>query len=153
MESTYIHEFKKLLQELKPITRMDFESEKIAKDIQQEVKNLINLTIQAVDAMDLIYQSAIKMNLKDWGEQIEVVINDYLKLLDSYGIEEIKSLGEFMNGEIMTSIGTIPESFQAELQKYQAELQKFQVFGVHERGFRHKDTGKLIREAKVITIY
>jgi len=146
MESTYIQEFKKVLQELKPITKMDFESEKIAKDMQQEVNELINLTIQAVDAMDLIYQSAIKMNLKDWGGQIEAVINDYLQLLDSYGIEEIKSLGEFMNGEIMTSIGTIPESFQA-------ELQKFQVFGVHERGFRYKATGRLIREAKVITIY
>lgn len=31
------------------------------------------------------------------GEQIEVIINDYLKILDSNGIEEIKSLGEFMN--------------------------------------------------------
>ena len=145
-ESTYIQAIRKKLQELKPITKLDFESEKNNIDHQQEVNKLIHLTIQAVDAMDLIYQSALKMNLKEWGEQMEVIINDYLKILDSNGIEEIKSLGEFMNSGTMTSIGTIPESFQA-------EFQKFQVFGVHERGFRHKDTGKLIRDAIVITIY
>ncbi|MBV7508402.1 nucleotide exchange factor GrpE [Bacillus sp. sid0103] len=145
-ESTYIQEFRKMLQEIKPITRMDSEPEKIGKDRQQKVNELIHLTIQAVDAMDLILQSALKMNLKEWGEQIEVIINDYLKILELQGIEEIKSLGQFINGDTMTSIGTIPESFQA-------ELQKFQVFGVHERGFRDKHTGKLIREAKVITIY
>jgi hypothetical protein len=111
-----------------------------------KITELINLTIQAVDSMDLIYQSAMKTDLKEWGSQIEKVINDYLKLLESYGIEEIKVLGEFINGETMISIGTVPESFQE-------QLKKFQVYAVHERGFRYKETGKLIREAKVITIY
>lgn len=144
IDRTYIQEFKKKLLELKPIKKLEIE---IDPEVPQEdFQELIDLAIQAVDAMDLIYQSAIKTGLKEWGAQIERVINDYLKLLESHGIEEVNVLGKYLNGESMLSIGTVPESFQI-------ELQKFQVYAVHERGFRYKETGKLIREAKVITIY
>lgn len=146
IDSRYIQIFKMKLLELKPIQKIDSEPEKAVKEQEGERNELTNLAIQAVDAMDLIYQSALKTDFKEWGGQIETVITEFLKLLESYGIEEIKVLGHLINEETMTSIGTIPESFQE-------ELQKFQVYTVLERGFRHKDNGELIREAKVITIY
>ena len=145
-ESTYFKDFKKKLLELQPIQRIEIKSETIGTESPDDLEERFNLVIQAVDAMDSIYLSALKLDLKEWGAQIEIVINDYLRLLESYGIEEIKSLGQFINSDTMTSIGTIPESFQE-------ELKKFQVYGVIERGFRHKGTGRLIREAKVITVY
>ena len=62
------------------------------------------------------------------------------------GVEEIKAVGEFINGETMVSIGTVPQDVAP-------HLEKFQVYKVHERGFRLRETGKVIREAKVTTIY
>ncbi len=116
------------------------------EEITIHSKALIDILLKSIDSMDLIYQSALKSELLEWASEIEKTIQSYLDELSAVGIEEIKVLGEFIDGEIMISIGTVPPETAP-------ELEKFQVYSVHQRGFRFKETGKLIREAKVITIY
>jgi len=106
----------------------------------------LQVAIQAVDAMDLIYSSAKKSDLNDWAPQIETIINNFLNVLLEDGIEELNVENAYFNGETMISIGNVPPETAP-------HLEKFQVYSVLERGFRNNLNGKLIREAKVITIY
>lgn len=120
--------------------------ENTIKGIEKKADQFMKVAIQAIDSMDLIYQSALKTNLEEWALQIKNIIQDFLNVLDSFGIEELKAEGAFFDGETMISIGTVsPDSAP--------HLKKFQVYSVYERGFRFKDGLKLIREAKVTTIY
>lgn len=145
----------KLLQELQVMleefahSSANNEKEDI-KGVITENKNymvgFLNLAIKAIDSMDLIYHSAMKTSLKEWGEQINKITDDFLMVLESFGIEEIKALGEYIDGNTMISIGNIPSDANP-------QLERFQVYAVNERGFRFKETGEVIREAKVITIY
>lgn len=116
------------------------------KGYEEKAESFLKIAIQAIDSMDLIYQAALKTNLKEWAQQIESVIQDFLHILEGFGIEEMKANGMFFEGESMISIGTVSPDIAPHLEKYQ-------VFSVHERGFRFKESGKLIREAKVTTIY
>ena len=113
---------------------------------EKKADSFIKLSLKAIDSMDLIYQSAIKTDLKDWASQIRTVNEDFLSVLETFGIEELLVEGAFFDGETMISIGTVDSSFAPNLERYQ-------VYAVHERGFRNKETGALIREAKVATIY
>lgn len=113
---------------------------------EKKTEEFLKLAIQAIDSMDLIYQSALKTNLSEWAPQIETVINDFIQVLDTFGIEELKVKGLFFDGETMISIGTVSPD-------YAPDLKRYQVYSVHERGFRFKESCKLIREAKVTTIY
>ncbi|WP_078543754.1 nucleotide exchange factor GrpE [Litchfieldia alkalitelluris] len=116
------------------------------KDFEGKTEHFVNLAIEAVDSFDLIYEAAKKANLLEWAEQIEEKLNRFISTLDSFGIEEIKAKGEFIDNEIMISIGTVPQEFSPTLERYK-------VYSVHGRGFRYKHNRKLVREAKVTTIY
>jgi molecular chaperone GrpE (heat shock protein) len=107
--------------------------------------DFLKLAIDALDMFDVILESAKKINLTDWTNHIQEVINNFLKTLDSFGIEEIKTLGLIFDAKTMESIGTVPQEFAPNLKQYQ-------VYSVHRRGFRLKESGKVIREAKVSTI-
>jgi molecular chaperone GrpE (heat shock protein) len=115
-------------------------------EYENKVDSFLMFVVKAVDSMDIIYKSALKADLNEWAVQIETVLADFLKQLETFGIEETEAEGKFFEGESMISIGTVPG-------EYAPHLKRFQVYSVHERGFRFKETGKLIREAKVTTIY
>lgn len=116
------------------------------KEYKKKADHFMKIAIQAIDSMDLIHQSVLKTDLKEWAIQIESVIQNFLQIMDSFGIEQLNVQDEFFDGETMISIGTVSPD-------YAPHLEKYQVYSVIERGFRLKESGKLIREAKVITIY
>lgn len=116
------------------------------KMVKKETNEFINLILKSIDSMELVYESAVKSELDNWAKEINQVIENYIMELEAIGIQEIKAIGEFIDGEAMISVGTISND-QA------PHLQKFQVYCVHERGFRNSHTGQIIREAKVTTVY
>ncbi|MFJ5768905.1 nucleotide exchange factor GrpE [Psychrobacillus sp. NPDC093180] len=145
----------KLIEELKvTIEELSMNASSTAKEsikdslieFEQKTNKFMNLAISSLDSMDLIYQSVLSTDMKEWAPQIEGIIKEFLVVLDSFGIEEIIAENTFFNGETMISIGTVPNTKAPELERYQ-------VYLVKQRGFQFKDSGKLIREATVITIY
>ena len=110
-------------------------------------KGYLKICLKGIDALDLLAQSAARAHIsQQWVEDINKMIENYLTDLASIGIEQIEVEGKLLDGNEMISIGTVP------YEQY-PEMEKFEVFLVHERGFRYKETGKLIREAKVINVY
>lgn len=122
----------------------------LTKEIEALKKNQKQSTllmIQAIDMLDLIKNSAAQSNLDaTWVEQIEQAIQKYLSELKAFDIQEIEALGQLLDGHYMISLGNIP-------QESAPGYEKFQVCIVHERGFIEASTGKIIREAKVISVY
>ncbi|MGG0750511.1 nucleotide exchange factor GrpE [Priestia megaterium] len=118
----------------------------IIEGYDKKIESFLNLTLKAVDSLNMIHDFAKKTNLHEWVEQISEITKDFLHSLASFGIEEIEAEGMFFDGEIMISIGTAPPQVAPHLEKYQ-------VYSVVEKGFRYSETNQLIREAKVITIY
>jgi molecular chaperone GrpE (heat shock protein) len=119
--------------------------DELVKLYKNKAEDFLKLAIDALDMFDVILESAKKVNLTDWSNHIQDVINNFLKSLDSFGIEEIETVGLYFDGGTMISIGTVPQEFAPNLEKYQ-------VYAVHKRGFRFKESGKVIREADVTTI-
>lgn len=59
--------------------------------------------------VDLIRNAAIQAKLSEvWLEEIDKVIDNYLKELEKIGIKEVETSGVLLDGEVMQSIGTVP---------------------------------------------
>src|SRR5690606_20200276 len=63
------------------------------EEYEQKAEGFIHLSIQALDSLELISQSAMKAGYDEWSGEIQKIIEDFLRVLDSYGIEEIPALG------------------------------------------------------------
>mgnify|MGYP005842455361 CR=1 FL=1 len=117
--------------------------EDLSKENNKKVNQLVHLVLDTFDQLDLIFAQTAKMNDKEWEQQLGLVVEKALKMLSDYGIEEIPVSGELFNGEEMEAIGSVPK---------QEDANSYHVFAVHQRGFRYKDDGQLIRRALVTTI-
>lgn len=123
-------------------------------DLTQEIETLkqrqklsVSTVIKAIDMLDLIKNSAIQSKLESgWIVQIEQAIQSYLLELEKLDIQEIEALGKMLDGQYMISIGNVPKEAAP-------DYEKFEVCLVHERGFIEASTGKIIREAKVLSVY
>lgn len=107
----------------------------------------LDLIIKAIDMVDLIRNAAIQAKLSEvWLEEIDKVIDNYLKELEKIGIKEVETSGVLLDGEVMQSIGTVPV-------EEANGLKKFEIYKVHERGFFDVNNGRLLRPSKVISVY
>lgn len=125
------------------------QKEQINQAVQKTKKRneqLMSLTIEMFDQLDLIYQACVKLGDETISTEVEKVINKALTLLDSNGIEELKVEGQFIDGKTMISLGNVPR------EQYAPHLEKYQVYSIHQRGFINRDTKELIRKATVITV-
>jgi molecular chaperone GrpE (heat shock protein) len=126
---------------------------KVAEDFREEItrlqnqnKSLLTDMLEFFDLLDLVRVNTITAGNQNWVKNIEVAINKALVSLDKYGLHEIKVEGEMFDSTIMEGIGTVSR------QEIQKDVPKYTVYFVHQRGFKEKETGKLIRKAKVITV-
>ncbi|MCD5324154.1 MULTISPECIES: nucleotide exchange factor GrpE [Pontibacillus] len=113
---------------------------------KEKTEGFINLVIEGYDAIDLIYRSAENSGLTQWQQHIEGARGKYLNQMNELGVEEITVLGLLIDGEKMISLGTVPPDQYPEVDKYH-------VAEVLQAGFIYKETGDVLREAKVKTVY
>lgn len=145
----------KLLQELQHSleqTQLDADSEleEVVEDVKENAKKqmreLVQLLLEVFDLLDLVRSNALQKEDDVWINEINHVVDKALMLLTDYGIEEIPVLGQPFDGKTMEGIGTVSQDDAEGLDKYD-------VYSVFQRGFRFTHNGKLIRRAKVITVY
>lgn len=117
------------------------------EEIEKRNSKAIELIIKAIDMVDLIRNAAIQAQLSEaWLDEIDKLIENYLGDLEIIGIKEVETSGILLDGEVMQSIGTVPvEDANG--------LKKFEIYKVHERGFLDVNNGRLLRSAKVISVY
>lgn len=120
--------------------------EELAKENNKKMNKLIHLVLDTFDQLDLIFAQTAKMNDEQWEQQSGLAVEKALKMLNDYGIEEIPVAGQLFNGNVMEAIGTISQ------QETQSEIDIYHVYAVHQRGFRYRDCGELIRRARVTTV-
>jgi hypothetical protein len=116
------------------------------QDMKEQNSSVRNLVFDLFDQLDAVYQAVLHIGNNDITKQVEKVIDNSLRTLESYGYEEINVLGEFINGKTMISLGSVPRK------QYAPELLQNQVYTVHQRGFKDKNTKEILRKATVITI-
>lgn len=144
-----IQELQNQLEEFSQQAKSDQE-DKIAEVVEKSAKKLGQLktvSIEIFDMLDLVYQASLQTNDSTWSKEIEGAVLKVLSILDQNGMIEIPVANKMLDGKIMEVIGTVSE------QDIQPNYQKYQVYAVHQRGFMEKDTGKIIRKAKVTTVY
>ncbi|MDP4086691.1 MAG: nucleotide exchange factor GrpE [Bacillota bacterium] len=116
----------------------------------QEMKNknadLKNFLLEMFDQIDSIYQAVLQLGNDDVTKQVKLVVNKSLATLEALGFEEIKVLGEFIDGKTMISLGNVSRL------QYAPHLEQYQVYSVTKRGFRDNETKEIIRKATVITV-
>lgn len=132
-------------------------NEKIGEQISSTVTNdpnhskelilpYVNALLESTDLMEHILNAAKESELSDWINQLERAIEKSKNNLSSVGVEEIEVLGHPIDGETMESLGTVScESYP--------DFDKFTVAEVLENGYRFRESGELIRPAKVRTVY
>lgn len=116
------------------------------QDMKEQHDKIRNLVLELFDDLDAVYQAVSQLGNKNVTKQVECVLDKALLTLDSYGFEEIKVMGELIDGKTMISLGNVPRN------QYAPNLIKNQVYSVHQRGFRDKSTKEVLRKATVITV-
>lgn len=116
--------------------------------LQRGFDDIVQLYINVLDTLDLMMMSC-KQNVtygELWRNGLQEVCDALLDTIDQYNLQQIDVQNMLLDGKYMISIGTIP-------QQQVPHLKKFSVYEQIQRGFIHQSTQKVIREAKVITVY
>ncbi|MNC18343.1 Protein GrpE [compost metagenome] len=128
------------------LTRQEQFKEEIGQ-LNQTISLMTQSLIEMFDLLDLIRATAEQQEDVVWKQNVEHVVRQALNMLATHGIEEINVNNQLFNGLYMEGIGTVSP------QEIKRELPRYTVFEVTQRGFTFKETGELIRRAKVITVY
>lgn len=128
------------------VTRQEQLSEESGQ-LKQTIALMTQSLIEMFDLLDLIRATAEQQGDAAWKQNLEHVVRQSLHMLAVHGIEEINVSNQLFNGQYMEGIGTVSP------QEIKRELPRYTVFEVTQRGFAFKETGELIRRAKVITVY
>ncbi|RDU37085.1 nucleotide exchange factor GrpE [Neobacillus piezotolerans] len=122
------------------------EIHKAVQEMKDRNKKGKMLALEMFDQIDSVFQAVQQLGNDAVTKQVEMIINRSLEALESYGFEEIKVLGEPIDGKTMISLGNVSR------QQYAPDLEQYHVYSVHKRGFRDKETNEIIRKATVITV-
>ncbi|ALC89234.1 hypothetical protein AM500_05135 [Bacillus sp. FJAT-18017] len=110
------------------------------------IEDLKKLAIEMFDQLDIIYSAVQRLGNEAVTSEVKKVIDKAIKILETNGIEELQVQNKFIDGKIMISLGNVPRN------EYAPQLEQYQVYQVHQRGFRDKETNQLLRKATVITV-
>ncbi|MEE1133124.1 MAG: nucleotide exchange factor GrpE [Caryophanon sp.] len=142
--------FTRMFQEIAQVEYEDFrwDTSREQEMLQRGFDDMVRLYVSVLDALDLMVMSS-KQNATHgsmWADMLDEVCTSLLDTIEHYDLAQINVKNMLLDGKYMISIGTIP-------QNQVPDLQKFEVYQQVQRGFMYRSTEKVMREAKVITVY